>query len=264
MSSRPLRRIRLVVALLLLCTVAGALFAQRGFRQRNFGPTPGQLPAGEQKEWTFTRLAYDGAGMRGSSWPVDYPGAEYHFSTAVTRLTRLDTHPSGYVVSPDYDDLFDYPWMYAVEVGSWTFSDSQAQRMREYLLRGGFLMVDDFHGEYEWQLFVAGMRKIFPNRVIEDIPVEDAVYQMPFQVAERLQVPGPQYMWSGVTYERTDGVTPHWRGIRDDEGRLMVVITHNIDYGEGWEQADNPAYPEPFTRQAYEVGVNYVIYSMTH
>jgi hypothetical protein len=255
---------RLIVALVMLSALTSVVFAQRGFRG-GFGPTPGQPPVGEAKEWTFARLAYDGSGYRrGGGWAVDYPGAEYHFSRAVDRLTRIDAHLSGHVVSPDYDDLFAYPWLYAVEVGSWTFSDSQARRMREYLLRGGFLMVDDFHGEYEWAIFMDGMQRIFPDRPVENVPADDAVYQMPYEVAERLQVPGPQYMWTGLTYERRDGVTPHWRGIRDDKGRWIVMISHNIDYGEGWEQADNPAYPEPFTRQAYEVAVNYLIYSMTH
>jgi len=179
-------------------------------------------------------------------------------------LTRIDVHPDGRVLSPNTDELFDYPWLYAVEVGSWGFDDSQATRMCEYLLRGGFLMVDDFHGEDEWQSFVEGMRTIFPDRPVEDIPANDPVYSQPYEIGERIQVPGPGYMGSGLLYERYDGVTPHWRGIRDGDGRWMVVISHNIDYGEGWEQADNPAYPQPFTRQAYEVAVDYLIYSMTH
>ena len=258
------RRLRLIVAVATLCALTTMVLAQRGFR-RGFGPAPDQPLAGEPKEWTFARLAYDGGGGRGGSrWAVDYPKAEYHFSQAVERLTRIHVHSEGHVVSPNSDGLFDYPWLYAVEVGSWGFSDSQAARMREYLLRGGFLMVDDFHGEYEWQDFVVGMRSIFPDRPIEDVPATDAVYSLPYEIGERLQVPGPGYMTSGMLYERYDGVTPHWRGIRDGRGRWMVMISHNIDYGEGWEQADNPAYPEPFTRQAYEVAVNYLIYGMTH
>jgi hypothetical protein len=125
-------------------------------------------------------------------------------------------------------------------------------------------MVDDFHGEDEWAVFLEGLRTIFPDRLIEDVPAEDGLYSVPYEIGERLQVPGPDYMYTGVTYERYDGVVPHWRGIRDDDGRWMIMISHNIDYGEGWEQADNPAYPEPFTGQAYEVAVNYLIYGMTH
>jgi hypothetical protein len=254
--------IRLTLAAAIFVTLASHALAQRQ-PGRALAPASGG-PTGEPREWTFARLAYDGGGSRRSGWAVDYPRAEYHFSGAVTRLTRIDAHLDGYVVRPDSDELFDYPWLYAVEVGSWAFTESQANRMREYLLRGGFLMVDDFHGEYEWGVFAAGMHGIFPDRPIEDIPAEDVVYQMPYEIAERLQVPGPGYMGSGLTYERADGVVPHWRGIRDHEGRWMVMISHNIDYGEGWEQADNPAYPVPFTHQAYEVAVNYLIYAMTH
>ena len=256
------RRMRLIVVAVTLSVLTSVAFAQWG---RRFAPAPDQPLVGEPKEWTFARLAYDGTGFRGrSSFDTDYPGAEYHFSQAVERLTRIDVHPNGHVISPNSDDLFDYPWLYAVEVGHWAFNDSQAMRMREYLLRGGFLMVDDFHGQYEWQVFVEGMRTIFPDRPVEDVPADDSVYALAYEIDERLQVPGPNYMWSGMLYERSDGVTPHWRGIRDGDGRWMVLISHNIDYGEGWEQADNPAYPQPFTRQAYEVAVNYLIYGMTH
>jgi hypothetical protein len=256
------RRMRLIVAVVALSALTSVAVAQWG---RRYAPAADQPLVGEPKEWTFARLAYDGAGFRrGSSFDVDYPGAEQHFSQAVERLTRIDVHPDGHVISPNSDDLFDYPWLYAVEVGHWTFDESQAARMREYLLRGGFLMVDDFHGEDEWQIFMEGMRAIFPDRPIEDIPADDALYSLPYEIGERLQVPGPDYMRSGMLYERYDGVIPHWRGIRDGDGRWMIMISHNIDYGEGWEQADTPEYPEPFTRQAYEVGINYLIYSMTH
>jgi hypothetical protein len=254
---------RVIVAMVALGALASIVCAQP-FR-RSFWPGIDQPLVGEPKEWTFARLAYDGTGYRGrSGWSVDYPRAEYHFSQAVDRLTRIDVHPDGHVMSPNTDDLFNYPWLYAVEVGSWAFSEPQAARMREYLLRGGFLMVDDFHGEAEWSVFLDGMRSIFPDRPIEDIPATDPIYSQPYDVEKRLQVPGPGYMSSGLTYERRDGVTPHWRGIRDADGRWMVMISHNIDYGEGWEQADNPDYPEAFTRQAYEVAVNYLIYTMTH
>ena len=256
------RRMRLIVAVVTLSALASVALAQR--YRRGYLPPVDEPLRGEPMEWTFARLAYDGAGYRGSAFDVDYPGAERHVSQAVERLTRIDVHPEGIVISPNSDELFNYPWLYAVEAWSWTFSDSQAMRMREYLLRGGFLMVDDFHGEQEWALFVEGMRTIFPDRPIEDIPADEAFYSLPYDVSNRLQVPGPGYMTSGLVYERYDGVTPHWRGIRDDDDRWMIVISHNIDYGEGWEQADNPAYPQPFTRQAYEVAVNYLIYAMTH
>lgn len=258
----PSRNRRRIAAIVIPGLLTSAVFAQLQFRSN--ASAPGLPLVGEPKEWTFARLAYGGGFGGRSGWRVDYPGAEIHFSEAVERLTRVEVHRDGHVVSPDSDDLFNYPWLYAVEVGSWGFTPSEAGRMREYLLRGGFLMVDDFHGEAEWQYFVAGMNEIFPDRPIEDVLADDVIYANPYEIEDRLQVPGPGYMSSGLTYERTDGVTPHWRGIRDDEGRWMVLISHNIDYGEAWEQADNPAYPEPFTGQAYRVTINYLIYSMTH
>jgi hypothetical protein len=254
---------RRIAAALALCLLVSAVFAQRALRRTVPVPEPDRARAGERKEWTFARLVYDGGNGR-SSWSVDYPVAEYHLSGAVRRLTRVDADQDGEIVSPNSDQLFDYPWLYAVEVGSWGFSADQAARMREYLLRGGFLMVDDFHGESEWEDFMIGMRAIFPDREVEEVPPTDLVYAMPYPQKERVQVPGPRYMNTGLTYERQDGVTPHWRGIRDDQKRWMVLISHNIDYGEGWEQADNPAYPEEFTRQAYEVAIDYLLYAMSH
>jgi len=256
-----MRRFSRPALALILCSLAGSLLAQWGMRGQ---PAVDAPLRGEPAEWVFARLAYDGGPGMYSSWTVDYPMAERHFIQAVRRLTRVHSHPTGHVLRPESQDLFDYPWLYAVEVGSWGFTPEQARNMREYLLRGGFLMVDDFHGEYEWQRFTAGMRQIFPERPIVDIPEDDPIYQMPYVVGARQQVPGPNYMFTGITYERGDGVEPNWRGIRDDHGRIMVAISHNIDYGEGWEQADTPAYPEEFTRQAYEVGIDYLIYSLTH
>ena len=255
------RKHRRMAAALALCVLASSVVAQRSYR--GSAPDPDQPLVGEHREWTFARLAY-GSGYSRSRWATDYPRAEFHFSGAVRRLTRIDVHPDGHVVSLDSDELFNYPWLYAVEVGSWGFSETQAARLREYLLRGGFLMVDDFHGEGEWLDFMDGMRTLFPDRRVEDVPADELIYAIPYPIEERIQVPGPGYMSSGLTYERTDGVTPHWRGVRDDAGRWMVLISHNIDYGEGWEQADNPAYPEEFTGQAYEVAIDYLIYAMTH
>lgn len=249
---------RMLLVATVLCCTAGLLFAQR------FYADPEAPLSGEPAEWVFARLAYDSEGRAYGTWTVDYPMAERHFIQAVRRLTRLESHATGHVLRPEAEELFDYPWLYVVEPWAWSLAPEQAANLRDYLLRGGFMMLDDFHGEYEWSLFLQGMRRIFPERTVEDIPEDDPIYQMPYVVGERQQVPGPNFMYTGMLYERPDGMTPHWRGIRDDEGRWMVVISHNIDYGEGWEQADNPQYPEAFTRQAYEVGIDYLIYGMTH
>ena len=256
------RRMRLIVAVLTLSALASVAFGQR-FR-RGYTPAFDQPLVGDPKEWTFARLAYDGRGFRGGSgWSVDYPYAEYHFSQAVERLTRIDVNREGHVVSPNSDTLFDYPWLYAVEVGSWAFDPDQAARMREYLLRGGFLMVDDFHGNCEWTVFMDSMRRVFPDRVVVDIPRDHEIFRLATPIEQFTQVWGIILRNSGVTYEN-GGVDPTWRGIFDDAGRLMVVINHNMDLGDGWEHANDPRYPTELTAIAYRFAINYVVYAMTH
>jgi hypothetical protein len=225
------------------------------------GETPAEIP---QSEFRFSRLQYSDAGFgfgRGN-WLVDYPEAEYYFRQAISRLTRVDIGDPGIVNLRD-DTLFDFPWLYAVEVGRWYLDDQEAAKLREYLLRGGFLMVDDFHGTYQWQGFMESMRRVFPDRPVVEIEDGDEVLHVVYDVDERIQIPGIYALMRGQTYEQ-DGVTPHWRGIYDDRGRLMVAINFNMDLGDAWEHADDPRYPEPMTALAYRFAVNYVIYAMTH
>ena len=258
--------------LLVLLSTSGALLAFQRIRLQDFQEeNDWRYPAGaeDKTEWTFARLRYDGFYGRGfnrrggSRWTTDYPKAERQFVQGVRRLTRIDVKSIEQVVDPDTDELFDWPWAYAVEVGSWDFSADQAQRMREYLLKGGFLMVDDFHGTAEWQMFQAGLRKIFPERAIEDLANEDEIFHGLYDLDERFQVPVVQYVYTGRTFER-DGVNPEWRAVRDDNGRVMVAICHNMDLGDAWEWADLPEYPERFTSLAYRIGINYIMYAMTH
>jgi hypothetical protein len=181
----------------------------------------------------------------------------------VRRLTRLDAAGDGAMLSILDEQLFDYPWLYAVEVGGWSLSEAEAARLREYLLRGGSLVVDDFHGTGEWAGFVEGMRRVFPDRPIVDVVPESSLFHVVYDLDDPVQIPGIGSIVNGVTYEK-DGITPHWRGIYDDEGRLMVVICFNMDLGDAWEHADTPQYPLQFTRRAYQYAINYIVYAMTH
>jgi hypothetical protein len=219
-----------------------------------------------QPEFDFVRLVYStdpGYGRRRGSWSTDYPEAEYFLTGAIRRLTRIGIGPQGKNLPIMDDALFDHPWLYAVEVGQWSLSDEEAARLREYLLRGGFLVVDDFHGTYEWEVFAAGMRKVFPDRPIVDIPPSDPVFHVVFDIVDHVQIPGIQVAYSGQTFER-DGYDPQWRGIYDDEGRLMVVINFNMDLGDAWEHADVPEYALKYSTRAYQYAINYIIYAMTH
>ncbi len=205
---------------------------------------------------------YGGYGY-GGSWSRDYPKADRQFLMALKRLTRIEARPTEQVVDLDSDDIFNYPWVYAVQVANWTFTDAEAKRLHDYLLKGGFLMVDDFHGTADWDRFMAGMRMVFPDRPIEDLKDQDEIFHGLYDIGARFQVPGEQYVWSGRTYEK-DGYVPKWRAIRDDQGRVMVAICHNMHLGDAWEWADDPRYPEPFASMAFRVGLDYIMYGMTH
>ena len=143
------------------------------------------------------------------------------------------------MVTLDYDDIFNYPWIYAVQVQNWTFTDAEAKRLREYLLKGGFLMVDDFHGTEDWENFMNGMRQVLPDRPVEDLQSSDEIFHTLYDIDDKMQIPGEQYVWTGRTYEK-DGYQPKWRAIRDDKGRIIVAICHNMHLGDAWEWADDP------------------------
>lgn len=218
-----------------------------------------------QSEFAFARMIYSGvdADGWGPRWQVDWPEAEIHLLDALSRLTRLDTNPRGALLQLSDETLFDHPWLYAVEVGSLRLSRFEASRLREYLLRGGFLMVDDFHGPHEWENFAYAMHQVFPDRRIEELGVEDTIFETLYDIDERTQIPGLRPLRSGRTWEH-GGNIPHWRGIRDDSGRVMIAINFNMDLGDAWEHADWSEYPQPYSALAYRFALNYVLYAMTH
>ena len=219
-------------------------------------------------EFHFARLAFGAYGRafgasRGEPWLRDWPDADVHFMRGVRRLTSIDTTTDSHQVRIEDDKLFDYPLVYAVKVGFMRLSDTEALRIREYLLRGGFLIVDDFHGPDEWDEFEASMRRVFPERPIVDLATSEEVFHVVYDLDQRTQIPGIAPLMYGQTYEK-DGVEPRWRGVYDDDGRLLVAINHNMDLGDAWEHADDPRYPEPMTTLAYRFAVNYAVYAMTH
>jgi hypothetical protein len=219
-------------------------------------------------EWLFARFMYRAipswGGIRLNNWTIDYPRSDRHLSGAVRRLTRLQVRSVEQpVAAEDGDDIYNYPWLYAVEVGHWDLTDLQAAKLRDYLDRGGFFMCDDFHGTIEWETFAESMRKVYPDRPIVDIPNSDPIFHTVYDLDDRYQVPGDQYEWTHRTYEK-DGYQPRWRGIYDQKGRLVVAICHNMDLGDSWEHADNPNYPEQYSALGFRIGVNYIVYAMTH
>jgi hypothetical protein len=163
----------------------------------------------------------------------------------------------------DQDDVYNWPWLCAGEMGDWKLTDTQAKVLREYLLRGGFLMLDDFWGTVEWERFDESMRRVFPDRPIVEIENSDAIFHTIYNLNDRYQVPGEWALAQGRT-SREGGVVAHWQGIYDDYGRVMVAISFNSDIGDSWEWADDPHYPEKYSALGIRIGVNYVVYALTH
>ena len=270
-------------------SILGSLFAfQRPFRafpgvEYSTGSLPLPPDYQEKTEWAFARLMFPGGGyddgyyprFQGdyrfglSLWTQDFPRADRHFSEAVRRLTRIHVRSAEQVVDLDEGDAYDWPWLYAVQVGEWGLTAQQGKELREYLLRGGFFMADDFHGDYEWQVFERGIRLAFPDLSIKEIPDDDPIFHTVYDIDRRYQLPGADHVRLG--YKRPlhpigpeDGKGAHWRAIYDDKGRILVAISYNSDIGDAWEWADDPRYPAPFADLAMRMGVNYIVYAMTH
>ncbi len=261
-------RIHTIAALLarllaLFFVVVGAASAQT-ITSPDSGSSSAALFA-NQNEFAFARLVYNGVDSDGwgPRWQVDWPEAETHLLAGLSRLTRIETNPRGALLQLSDETLFDHPWLYAVEVGSLRLSEYEAHRLREYLLRGGFLIVDDFHGPHEWDNFAYALHQVFPERRIEEIKVDDAIFETLYDINERTQIPGLRPLRSGRTWEH-GGNIPHWRGIRDDRGRIMIAINFNMDLGDAWEHADWSEYPQAYSALAYRFALNYVLYAMTH
>jgi hypothetical protein len=275
-----MKRLATVLAPLLLSGAAlMGLVAQRAFRQYpsvEYGQSV-PLPADWKKpaEWTFARLMFppgpldgyrgrfDGPWQEGLSlWTQDYPRADRALANAVRRITRIDARSVEQPVSlDDSDEIYNWPFLYAVQVGEWGLTDTEATKLRDYLLRGGFFMADDCHGSQEQAYFEGTMKKVFPDRDLVDIPDNDPIFHTIFDLDDRIQVPGAEHLATG---HKKDGVVPHWKGIYDDHGRLMVAFVLNSDIGDSWEFLDDPRYPVKYTVFGTELGVNYVVYAMTH
>jgi hypothetical protein len=250
-----------------MAALAGVALATTLWLGSALGQGDDRVSGAPTAEFHFARLVYrDSRASRrggwGRAWATDYADAEFHVMDGIKRLTRVDAQSvewsgeGGRLIELTDDRVFDYPWLYAVEVGQWELSESEAALLREYLERGGFLMVDDFWGEYEWEVFTASMRRVFPDLPIIDLPEDHELLHVLYDLDQRTQIPGRGGQRAGTV--------PHWRGILDDDGRLMVAINFNMDMGDAWEHADDPWYPEPMTALAYRFAVNYLIYSMTH
>lgn len=241
-----------------------------------------QLPPAHAGEFHFVRLEYtdlpeyhrrfgrvsrDGVGT--GWWLVDWPAADNHFTAGVKRLTRIDTGDPRHFRITD-DRVFDYPWIYATQTGWWDLTGKECLRLREYLLRGGFLVVDDFWGPGQWEVFRETMERVLPGQPISEIDQADSVMNVLYSITEkdRTFIPGSRHLRRSaggqVQIVQPEGTQPAWRAIYDDKHRMVVAVNFNTDFGDAWEFADVPYYPAEMTQLAYRYGVNYLIYAMTH
>ena len=276
-------KLLLALAVAALAADAAVLYAQRfGGRGRRGGYDGDyyirQADANSfTGDFTFCRLAfrnaYDGDG---NGWGVDYPRADQNLSIRLSELTKArvdfdkNDDPNFYVMRATDDALFQCPFVMMTEPGGAFLDDNEAKALRTYMLKGGFLWADDFWGEYAWQHWVREVRKIFPNEhdyPIIDVPMNHAMFHTLFDVKEFPQIPGIG-IWAGwhQTSERgADSATPHARAILDAKGRIMLFMSHNSDFGDGYErEGDDPSYFYNFSVPGYAIGIDVLLYAMTH
>ena len=198
----------------------------------------------------------------GTAWTVDYPEGDRTFARLLARLTTLNVRALEQPVNlDDGDEAFNWPFMISGLVGAWNLTDEQARKLREYLLKGGFLLCDSFYGSTEWRYFSQTLNRVFPDRQPVELPDDHPIFSNPFDLHDKRQVPTWQYLPRGY---REDGETPHWRAILDDDGRVMIMIAHNNDIADGWQRADDPGYPSEAANMAIRLGVNFALYALTH
>ena len=275
-------RMRFAIAVTVACLAAGPAGAQQVWREypsieqgwygRDDTPTDRTAPT----EFVVGRLMFPqtlrrrilGAGpgdwrRGGTAWTVDYPEGDRTFARLLGRLTTIDVRLVEQPVNLD-DEIDAYYWPFLISglVGAWDLTDEQAAKLREYLLRGGFLLCDSFYGTVEWEGFMDGMRRVFPDRPVLELPDSHPIFHSVYDLTERPQIPTWQHLPYGGY--RNDGAVPHWRAIVDDDERVMVMITFNNDIADGWQRADEYEYPQEAANLAISLGVNFAVYALSH
>jgi hypothetical protein len=269
-------RRRILICGFLLVTVAGVVLAQRGGWDRgeldlSFRNGVPEWPVNQDFPndlFTFVRIEYDSYGgrRRGGNWLTDWPDSDLNFSYRLQELTSLKVNPQAKILRLTDDELFDYPFVYLIEPGRLQFSEEEVAALRRYLLSGGFMMVDDFWGEEEWDNFYQEIKRVFPDREYEELTADHEIFHCVYDLKEKPQVPSIHAWRSGYLYERWDAREAHYRAFHDDKGRMVMIICHNTDLGDGWErEGESREYFLEFSEKySYPMGINILVYAMTH
>jgi hypothetical protein len=244
--------------------------AAEGWRVGLSGPLPELMKAqaaNDNHEFYFTRAIYSSGGMgrRGRSWETDYPKSDQQFVLVLQRLIReVDVYGADHAMRLDDPELRRFPFLYAVEVGRMNLTDDEVKGLRSYLLAGGFLIVDDFWGTYQWQNFEENIKRVLPEYEIVDLPLNHPLFSTYYEIKEILQVPFYGRGCAGGPYWEQDGYVPYIKAIFDDRGRMLVLISWNSDLGDAWEWMELACYPLTHSTYAAQLGVNAIIYAMSH
>ena len=260
LKRKPIAQLTLLLLLFALCASGSAQ------------PPEAEIePSGD--EFTFVRIQYDTAGggwgdddgwwSRGT-WAIDYPDADHNFLRGVRRLTHIHINRMPVVLRLDDDRIFEYPFLYMLEMGrngGPRFTEKEITNLREYLLRGGFLLIDDFWGTWQWDTFYRAFARVFPDRPVEDLDKDHPIFHCFYDINGPQMIPG---IFNIANYPEQDMDRTVNRVIRDDDGRVMVLMNWNSDMGDGWEHTYTPGYPTHYANLAYQLGINYLIYALTH
>lgn len=237
-------------------------------RDRRGVPTWEIDPEFKHDVFTFVRVAYGSwrDSWRRPKWKTDYPDSDLNFSYRLAELTSLKVAPDGKILRLTDPALFDYPFIYFVEPGDMTLDEDEVVALRRYLLNGGFAMFDDFWGEDEWQTLYDELKRVFPDREPVELPLEHEIFHCVYDLKEKPMITSIDHFRAGNKSERWDATEAHYRAIYDDKQRIMAIICHNTDLGDGWEREgeDSDYFRECSEKFAYPLGINIVTYAMTH
>lgn len=271
--------IGVLVSILLIGTTTLAF--QRGRRsaasdERAGVPIWDANPNFKKDLFTFARVRYTDDDRRGwgrggwrGKWSTDHPASDHNFSLRLQQLTSIQVNPFPEIVDLTDPRIFDFPFLYMIEPGQMLLSGEEAKNLRHYCLNGGFLMVDDFWGQYEYDNFYEQIKKVFPDREPREVPLNHEIFQCVYPLKEKPQVPSVNAFYAGYTYEyrpESDTRGARYLAIENDANRIMVFICHNTDLGDGWErEGENHEYfAEYAVKKSYPMGINIVTYAMTH